>query len=408
MIDLGLDADERTAFHAQLRRSHRIRVRVAILNRAEEPISDLDAEVVAGAVQVDSTADVTRSLELTLLDPRRSLRFDPASPSDLALYADNFLAVERGVYVEALGRWIDVPVFWGPVTQFVRKGAEVKLEGSGKETLMLDPHLATQGYQLRKGARLDAAVRQVAGRVGETRYNLPDLPQRLSRTRIVEPESEPWKVLRGGDSAEHYQQKRRKKKRGGKGGKGGAEAKPPGGLVAAEQDFDCFYDGRGRLTVRRVNRNSIFTFAEDLLTDEPEITYDVGEFRNYVKVDGGRAKGSKKAAQAAAQLPASNPMSPAALGRNGRPRYMTMPVDADSAKTNAACRRRAALELGRVAQQGVSGSFPSLPVPHLEENDSITLRTAEETITFTLRAFTIPLTDDAAMSVGALTRIRAR
>lgn len=404
MINLGLDSAERAALTAQLATSHRMRVSLRILDHNEVPISSLQAQILSGSVSVDAGADVTRSLDVTLLDPEHKLRFDPASPAAAAIYADNFIAVTRGTYIESLNRWIDVPVFWGPVTGFRRKGAEVVLEAQGKEVLLLDPHHATKGYTLPKGMRLDDVIRNVAARQGETRFNIPDLPTRLTRGRIVEPESEPWKVLRGGDELVHFQQpKGRKKKKKKKAGK------PPGGLVGTAEGYDCFYDGLGRLTVRRISRNSIFTFGENhLLTEVPEIIYETGEFGNYVVVHGGRAKGSKRSAWGTASLPPSNPLSPTALARNGKPRYMTMFVEADSLKTAKACRNRAALDLGRFSMEGVSGEFPSLPVPFLEENDAITLRTDDVNITFPLRQFTIPLTHDAAMSVGALINVAVR
>ena len=180
MLELELTTGERAAFMRTLRSSHRMRVTVTVLDRNEKPLRQLDvpaSQIIDGTVEVDALADITRSLRLEFLDEKRALTFDAASPSRAGLFADNLLAVSYGVLVPELARFVDVPVFWGPITDFERARGVVRVEAQGKEALALDPHFVTQGYTLRKGRRVDDAIRDVMDRCGESRYNLPELPK---------------------------------------------------------------------------------------------------------------------------------------------------------------------------------------------------------------------------------------
>jgi hypothetical protein len=387
MIDLALTPNQREAFEASLLDSHRIRIGLSIHDQDEREIDTIRGKLLSGSVQVDAAGEVTRSLALELLDEERSMRFEPNSPADGALYVDRFIGVTYGVEVVALERWVDVPVFFGPLTKVDRRGPIVRVEAQGKERLLLAPHYATQGYSVRKRTRVDDAIRQVAGKAGEEKFALPDMGVRLRRARGVGPESEPWKVIKGGEVT--------------------AKGKTLPGLIdsAASSNLVPFYDGRGYLTARRRDAPTVFTFKGDALLDEPTVEYDVSAFRNTVIVRGGK-KGKKGRAGGRASLPGAHPLSPRSLARHGDPRYLTEFVEADGLKTDQKCRRRAEELLAKLSTEGVKASFNCLPVPHLEENDEVTLRTPEASVTFSVREMTIPLTASTSMSVGTTKPIR--
>lgn len=393
MIDLSLTAAERRAYEATLTRSHRIRTTLGLLNRNEEPLGAVGGRLASGSVTIDATQDVTRSLDIEIVDPNHAIRFEPESPNAGALYVDRFITATYGVYVPdlvaqeydlALGFWVDAPVFWGPVTYFERTGAVARVEAQGKERLMLDPHYAARGYTVRKRTRVDDAIRRVAGRAGETRFALPDLSQRLKRSRVVGSASEPWKVIKGGEE--------------------NAKGKLLSGLIdRAGGDRDVGYDGLGRLVAPGRGTSSVFTFTDGEdghLVGPPTIRYDVETFRNTVILRGGRRK-KRKRAGARVSLPAAHPLSPQSLSRNGAPRYLVEHVDVEGLKTDAGCKRRARQILDRVASQGVEAAFNSLPVPHLEERDQVTLKTSEFAISFPISSMTIPLIATDSMAVGA-------
>ena len=383
MIDLPLSKKDRELYEKTLTRSHRMRTRLELFNRNEEPIGAVGGRITGGSVQVSATTDVSRSLSVDLIDPRRTSRFEPDSPGDAALFADQFIGVEYGVLVPELERWVNVPIFMGPVTLFERRGAQVRVEAQGKERLMLAPHYAGKGYMIRKRTRVDAAIRQVAARTGEERFALPDLPAKLNRSRAVSSKSEPWKVIRGGEETS----------------KGKLI---PGVLARSGSDLEPYYDGRGRLTVRRKQSSPVFTFRtgdHGHVIDQPQITYDLETFRNVVMVAGGKRK-KRKAAGARVTLPPNHPGSPQSLARNGDPRFIIEFIDRDGLRTDKACRKFRAKELGRLSREFVSASFNSLPVPHLEEDDQVALRTSDGLLTFPLESFVIPLTGGDSMSVN--------
>lgn len=399
------------AILATLRSSHRMQIGVRVLNRSEKVIEQLDvpaAQMIEGEVTVDARADITRSLSMSFLDPKRRLGFDASSPARGAIFADNMLSVHYGVLVSSIG-WVEIPVFWGPVTNFDRDQAVVEIEAQGKEALALDPHFVTQGYTLKKGRRVDNAIRDVMDRVGETRYNLPDLPQRLPNVRAVEPEDEPWDVVKfgweGGTKVWHGKGKKRHRER---------ETVEFNGLISLAGPMYAFYAGDGRLTVRRRNRAVVLELrsARDLAA-APKVSFDALAARNTIVVTGAKiTKGNRHIqTRGSAHLQPGHPLSPYALARNGKLRHMTEFVAVDGLKTNAACDARASVLLAEKQDEGLELEFDCLPFPMLEENDYVRVVTESYTVEMPLKQFTIPLTPGDGdspnwMHVGNPGRIR--
>lgn len=384
MIDLELTPAERRAYEDALADVHRrVRSTLELLDRDEKSLGVLGGSIAGGGVTIDALAPVSRTLNVKLVDERRRLRVEPDSPADGAVHADNFIRAEYGVWVPVLDRWVDCPVFHGPITKVERAGGEATIEAQGKESLMLDPHLAGQGYTIRRKTRTDDAIEKVARRAGERRFALPDLGSRIPRGRVVGPEAQPWLVIRGGEV--------------------NAKGKElPGLIERGGGDYLPWYDGRGYLTARRRGANPVYTFRSGeggTILGEPTVKYDVLEFRNAVRVTGGRRK-KKPRGRAFVTLPASHPLSPRSLARNGEPRYLVEAFESEGLKTDRACERRGKAILERAARQGVTVEFETLPVPFLEELDEIAVRLDEFATTMPLERATIPLTATDAMSVG--------
>ena len=376
-----LTPDQVTAYQDALVTSHRIRTLITLLDHNEAPVKGLIPQVLTGAVQVDATQAVTRSLSMTYLDPNHKLTFDSSSPSAGAFYADNFIQVSYGVET-ALG-WVDVPVFTGPVTAFSRTGPEVTVEAQGKESLALDPHLVTQGYVIGKNSQVRDGILAVVGRLGEKNTSLGMVAGRMTRHRTVGRGEEPWLVLVGGSQD--------------------ANGKPLPGLTSKAKDHPfLFYDGRGTLTAKGRGGPAKWDFTEQQITSQPGYTYDVLDARNRVYVEGGTPKAHpKKHWTATAVLPASHPLSAQSLARNGRPRYLTTMAQSDSLKGDHACQLYANRMLSQLAHEGLTATFDTLPVPHLEELDPVRLVTQGYVFSFPLSSFSIPLTHDQVMTVGA-------
>ena len=378
MIDLGLRPEERRALLRTLRDSHQRRITVTMRNRNEDAQEAIrvSSRLVAGEVMGDVSQDVTRSLSLGLVDPEGKLRFEGRSPAHGAVFADRFVSVEYGVFVpDEIGDWVDVPVFWGPVTDFSRNGHLVTIEAQGKERLMLAPHYATEGYTLPKGLRVDEAIRRVARKTGERRFNLPRIDRKLSNPRTVSARAEPWKVINGGEED--------------------ARGRKIAGIVErAPGNRFAFYDGAGRLTVRRRNQNPAITIRDSRdLVEAPDIQYDNLDAINTVVVRGREPDGKgKKRARAKVTLPDGHPISPVSLRRNGENRHMTEFVDTEL-RTDLECANRARQILRRRSAQGVDAELRVVPNPLLEELDVIRLATDEYDFEFPLRHWVLPLTD---------------
>lgn len=400
MYRLPITPAQYASLLATLRTHHRQKIGIRILNRSEKVIQQLDvpgARMTSGEIQVDSRADITRSLSMGFADPQRRLGFDASSPATGALFADNMIAIEYCVLVPGVG-WIEIPCFWGPITNFNRAGSQVTIEAQGKEALALDPHFVTQGYTIRKGRRVDLAIKDVMDRVGETRYSMPDLPARLPRHRAVEPEDESWDVVKFGWEADtkvwHGKGKKRHKER---------TTVEFNGLISLAGAMQAFYSGDGRLTVRRRSSTIVLVLqrGRDLLSD-PEISWDALAARNHVVVTGAKVTIGKRHVQrrASATLAPQHPLSPQALSRNGKLRYMTEFLAVDGLKTHQACVDRARIVLDQKSQDGLELAFDALPFPMLEENDRIRVVTESYTLDFPLRTFSIPLVPGDPMRIG--------
>lgn len=390
MLDLSLSKAEERSFLRALIASHRIRIEVDLADSDETVIDSLTSprsHVLDGGVQVDSTADVTRSLSLTLLDPKRKLGLIPDSPAQGGLYVDRFIRVRYCVWVAELDGWVEVPVFFGPLATFQHSGPVIELTAVGKEALMLAPHYAVQGYSLAKGERLDNAMKRVGKKAGERRFSIPKIDTKLDKARTVEERAEPWRVLKGGEEDSN-----------GKGVSGLVE------MGKAERQL--FYNGAGRMCVRRRNREPTYTLRVGRFSEWPSHNFDMTEVRNYIGVSGEKAKGGKGAIEGHAELPPKHPLSPRALGRNGEKRYLAEFIDT-ALKKSEECDERAADVIDARVKAGLNVDVSCLPIPHLEESDTLRLRTDDYSLDFTADQFSIPL-GAGLMSIGANKRVNLK
>ena len=354
-----------------------VSARVSVLDRNEEP-SGSAVPAIAGSVSVDTSGDVTRSAELTVLDPDGSLGFEAGSPGSGALYADRFVQIDYGIADAALVmHW--TPIFRGPVVRYDRSHPEVTIAAQGKESLGLAPNLPLfkgAAVNVHKGARLDDAIATVAAAMGETRLSIPRIPDRLGERVSVGRTKEPWKtILR----------------------------------LAHDGGFQAFYNGAGTLVIRTPPPRPLWSFDAELLSF-PAVSYDLGgDFRNVVRVVG-EAKSGKHAAPPSytAEPPPGDPLSPRSLARNGVPRCVAEYIEVDKPAL-AAVRAIAKRELAARMRQAVAVSFEALTVPGLEEDDPciVAVPGALDPVAFTARTFSIALGTDQ-MSLGETRKVRVR
>ena len=352
--------------------------RVAVLDRNEKPIGTT-VPITAGNVTVDAAGAVTRSAELTAIDPRRVLGFDAGSPGDGALYADRMIQIDYGVADASLVfHW--TPIFRGPVVRFDRSHPEVTIAAQGKESLGLAPNLPLfkgQALNLPKGTRVDVALRRIAAAMGERNLAIPQIPKRIKERVSIGRTKEPWATLRK--------------------------------IAADHGGYQAFYDGAGFLRVRQTPPRPVWIFDAEILTF-PAVTYDLGgEFRNVVRVVG-KPKSGKAAAPPTytAEPPPKDPLSPQSLARNGVPRFIAEYVEVEEAE-GPEVRRIAETMLARRMRQSVSVTFDALTVPGLEEADpcSVILPGEESPVSFTAATFSISLGVDQ-MTIGQTRTVHVR
>jgi len=378
MIELGLRAAQVAKVLDALGETHKTRVRVEIRDRDEKVVGSLTApsqDVRSGEVQIDTSADVTRQLSLIVLDPSRKLKLVPNSPAEAAIFADNFVSVRRGIFVEALDDWVDIPVFWGPVTRLERAGEEVRVEALGKESLLREPHLIWKTMRFRKGHKIVNAIREVLEACGETRFALPNLSGTLHHHVSIAKHQQAWNVVN---------------------------------RFAESLDRQIFYDGLGRARLRRVPQNNVsYVFkVGQTVVSEPQFTYDVSSVRNVVQVIGAKRQGKHPHhIHHIAKAAKHHPLSGQSLARNGKPRWMVEIVENEHIKRGPRAKRIAERMLQHLLAIEVTADFDALPVPMVEERDLLAVRGDDWRVEFHLTKATIPLGPEAPMSIGLLKHV---
>lgn len=375
MQRLGLSAADLRAYNRALYApviERRIEVRV--MNLEGHVLRSLTPKVLDGQVIIDVTQTPTRILNLTFLDPSRSLAFEPDSPAEAPLHRSRMVQIIDSRRVPELDEWIDCAVFTGPMWNFERNGAEVTITAHGKERQALGNKWITKGFA--KKSKKTTMIRTLLQLTGEAWLSIPDLRYTLPNRISVHRMDVPWNKVK---------------------------------RVARSMNRHLFYDGRGWARLRPYPTRPVFTFHKTLLA-EPEVRRDVEGLVNLVWVVGGKPKGQKRRVQATARLPHRHPLSPESLGRNGSPLYLVEKVVNPHIKTIAEAKRRAIRIRDDRARITTEFSFDSLPVPHLDEQDMVAVQSDDGRLLVRMRQWTIPLgPDPQPMTVGTLRRTtRAR
>lgn len=396
MYPLGLITTSKRAYLAACVSSHEIRVRVSLLNLAEQELSDLTDLIYDGQVNIDVGGDrADRSLTLSLFDPRQRLSFDPDSPADSALYLNRMIKVTYGVWVAGGTGWVDVPVFTGPITKLDRPADElISVECLGKEAIA--NREAWRPYTIKKGAKKTSAIQAILReRAGESSFDFPDLNTRLNKTISLGRTTKPWAAAR---------------------------------KIARSMGKQLYYDGDGVCRLREPSSN-VFTFAAGAggsIMSPVQIGYDLTDFANVVYVKGGQPKGSKSSdpkspppdgdsdSQAAhvpdirwvEMLGASHPLSAARLGRIGTSGgFIVQTIENDKIRSRSEAKRVAKRELRDRVLAATSISFDALPLPFLEPNDLVRVNTDDGAISSRIDQLSLPLRVGENMSVGYLKKV---
>lgn len=374
MLALPLTSAEQSLFEQSLFSNHEVKVTVQILDLNHAYLSDVSSKLVDGQVNIDTSVGrkgTVRSLSLTLLDPDGVIDFDSNSPDDNVIFADRMVKVVYSVRSDLLPKWVDVPVFCGPVTGFARDEALVSVEAQGKESFYHSPSVAWAAASYKKGAKVVDVVRDILYDGGETKFDLPTWS--LSTTRD-------YNLTREDDRFDFA-----------------AWISGPDSLR------QMYYDARGYAKLRNLPATPSFTFDERVMTSKPKVTFASSELRNTVYVVGGTPVG-KPPITATAYAPANHPASPQRLGRNGKMRTLMEKVEDTTLVTTTAAKARAQEVLDSVLLSGVQIEFSAFVIPHLEPQDVYTMSTRDFTMNGRVRQFSIPLKVGSSMTVGYTSR----
>jgi len=363
---LGLTSADLAAYVAAWSHSYVMDVQVRILTLSGDLVTTIAPALDSGQVNLDTTADVTRSATLAWLDPTGALQFEPDSPADGAVYFDNMAQVRVRMFVPALGRVVTCPVFTGPLVKFDRTGDEVSVECQGKEALAMH---GVPTMTLRKGHNAVAAIRTIMSeRAGEDTFGLPSgVTRRLPKDVHVgwEDEVQPWAVCKS---------------------------------IASSLDMQLYYDGAGVLRLRDYPSAPVYTFKDGQggnITAPLTVSHDKSNIINQVVVIGHKPADHT----AHATLPSWHPASPKSLARNGVWTYLRQTITDDKIGSKKAAQARADRDLARVTNLSFGSTFNALPVPFLDELDMVRISTTAYASTERLRQFSFPLTG-GDMTVG--------
>ncbi len=387
MLSVGLSVADQAIWHRNLSQPHTVKTVVQILDLEHNIIADVShmldtsgGQVDGQVVKVEGLKDdlkeindpqILHTLSLTLLDPRRALGFDSSSPADAAIYLDRMLRVYYCTFDPDLNRWVDTPVFTGPIINMARNDALVTVEAQSKEYLGSTDYDAAA--TIPAGVKVDM-IRDLMRKTGELdKYmDLPVLADKAPKAVVLVRNSKPWaKAYALGESMSRH----------------------------------LFYDGRGVLRMADPNTKPVFTFNGDNVTAFPGATYGTGDLRNGVRVTSGTGSGSKPKYDYTAYAEDSHQNSRKSLGRNGVGRKIIETIDDDAIKSQAAAKTRAETELKDRIRTNSAIPLECFCIPHLELWDLIAIDLPDFYAELRVESFSKPITIGSLMTVGYTARI---
>lgn len=334
---------------AAIQVTHRRRIRLRVLDLEHNPVGDLSDLFVDGDVTIDVKRIPTRIATLSLLDPTRSISWEPDAASSLGKHYQRMIRVDYEVAVPELGRWISCPVITGPVADFDRDGAAVTIVVEGKEMLAMGNVGSARTYA-RKRKVTDVIVSLLRG-AGEAdnKMDIPDLDATLPERLTLKRTDTWWTEAR---------------------------------KLANAVDRDLFYDARGRVVLRKRKGKPELTIGAHTreeakrtyvagLASEVRVERDPGERHNKWIVLGPKPRGDKKRVTAEVALPKSHPYSAQERKRNGEPFWLIDETENSNIKNHAKAKAIADKRRDASIRSQVATTFDTLPIPNVEEFDLV-------------------------------------
>lgn len=339
-LNLGLNAQEQAAYDAATLTNQRLDTRVEVWDLNHNPLGDVSAMFQTGQANDDTAADVGTSATVELFDPLFVARFDEAENVGASQPPNRMLHVERGTFVESIGRFVYCPAFTGPVTKIDREDDVLKLECQSKESNAL--RNLWKPIVVKKGTNKIEAIRQImAQSVGERFFDLATTSSTLAADLSLATDTTPWAACRD---------------------------------LASSLGFTLFYDARGVLICRPPVDAPSWVFRTGVggnITSSLQRGYASDGVVNAVRFTGGTPKGKKAPVVAEAVAPASHPASPTNLAINGVPQFYWTEITADEVTDQKVADARALSSLNSSLLESVALSFNALVNGRLESGDVV-------------------------------------
>lgn len=379
MISIGGTRQDERKCDALLTAPHELSIRVCVLDLDHNVRKDVTNFFADGQISVDADADVTRGLDLNLLDPLQRVSLDFDDPSPTSIYLIDMIRVYYVIRDHAgSSPTYQIPVFTGPVSAVERNDVILSVKAVGKESLGMTNLWG--GRTFKKGQEKLWVIQQIlTDLMGETRLQIPNAingkSPRLSEDKKLTRDDVPWKVAK---------------------------------QLAASMNCQLFYDGRGVAVLRKKQNGEVWEANRQHLSAEPDVAYDLSTTINAVEVVGATPKKAKKPVKARAIAQRAHPLSPYRLGRGGKPRFLWVSIQDDSLRTVKDCRELANQTLKHGLMAGITVAVDGIVNPRLQELDVMRFRTDLMTAQMPVRKFVIPLIAGASGSYGYLRKIRPR
>lgn len=376
MIDISETGAGVKRFRALMRSAHSLRIVVQLVTLDGAYKKDLSGLFLEGQVTVDTTADTTRALEITICDPLGEVDIEADSPARSSIYLADLIRVWYVITNPTTSESFTVPVFTGPVDGVSRDGIFLDIKAIGKESLGLGN--TWQGKSFAKGQRkTDVITWILVNLMGESpsKVDVPSKNAKLPRALKVTPNDQPWRVAT---------------------------------RLAGSMNMQLFYDGRGVARLRARSTKPVHVVDETWATSDAQMDSDLSGVINAVKVIGSKPKKAKEKVRYTAVATKTHPLSPWRLGRNGIPRYIWTSIEDDSLRTVAECKALADSVLRNGLVAGVTFTVDGIMDPRLEELDCVKVAVGDIVAQGAIRSYTIPLTAGDDGSYGYVRRIRPK
>lgn len=373
MMNPGWSAAQLASFKNLINTHHVVTARIQVLDLNHNHLGDLTNRFLAGQVDIDITSDVSRTLDMDILDPFYELGMDVANPNNGSMFMDKMIRCYYCVSPPNMSMSYDVPVFTGPINKMDRKGPILSVEAQGKERLALTTLRNALTYN--KNKRVTSVIKDMLDLTGETRYNITTNTSRTTSVHAYAKDVTYWASAQS---------------------------------LASSLGYHMYYDGLGTLQLRPRVSSSVWSFNDANLLSYPQPGYTLDNVFNVVEVTGATPKGAKRAVGYRAVADRSHPLSPWTIGRGGQPRSIIHVVQDTSVRTTAKAKALALRTLKADLLMSLDTQFDALPNPLLEEYDPYRITTPTWADSGALQKMSLPLTADGVSSIGSNRKVTPR